>query len=78
MALVVLIENPTELTPEVETDMRRWWRGHCVKHTSRACLSADRTEVWFEVGYPVRYNVSEGVQRLASFGVTARAARRRI
>ena len=77
MSLVVLLENPAEMVPEVEADMRRWWRGHCVKHTSRACLSGDKTEVWFEVGQPVRYNVSEGVKRLASFGVIARAARRK-
>jgi hypothetical protein len=65
MSLVVLIIG--EMDQVVETDMRRWWRGHCIKRVKNG-------ETYFEVGYPVRYNVQEGVKRLASFGVKARAA----
>lgn len=69
IALVVLIERPEELLPEIEADMRRWWRGHCVKITRDG-------ETWFAVSAPLSYNVREGIKRLASFGVSARAAYR--
>lgn len=72
---VVLILD--QLEPSVESDMRRWWRGHCIKHTTRTCLDGNALiETYFEVGLPVAYNVSEGVKRLASFGVRARGAHR--
>lgn len=71
MALVVLIKQPENLDEFTESDMRRWWRGRCVKHVRDG-------EMFFEVASPVRFNVSEGVKRLASFGVSARVARRSV
>ena len=71
MSLVVLIENPNELDEFTEQDMRRWWRNGCKKHVVNG-------EVFFEVVEPVRLNAREGAKRLASFGVKARVARRRV
>lgn len=63
--LVVLIESP--LDQYAEAEMRRWWQYRCVKITLRG-------ETYFSVGAPKRFRVAEGVKRLASFGVKARAA----
>jgi hypothetical protein len=68
MALVVLIETPGKLDGYIEQDMRRWWRNHCRKHTTL------NGEIFFIV--PGKFNLYEGVKRLASFGVKARVARR--
>ena len=65
MARVVLIENPADLDELTETDMRRWWRNACKKHTRNG-------EVYFEV--TSSFNIYGGIKRLASFGVKARAA----
>ncbi len=67
MTRVVLIETAADLDDRIEADMRRWWRHVCKKHVRNG-------EVYFEVGS--RFNVNEGIKRLASFGVKARAANR--
>jgi len=69
--LVILIEKPEELDEFTEADMRRWWRHQCKKHFQDG-------EVLFEVCVPKRFNLSEGVKRLRSFGVSARIVRRRV
>jgi hypothetical protein len=66
---VILIED--ELDEFTEQDMRRWWRGRCVKHVRNG-------EVLFEVGEPKRLNLWEGVKRFASFGIKTRVVRRKI
>lgn len=65
--VVVLIESPME--DFVEADMRRWWRDRCKKHVRNG-------ETYFEVAPPISLNAYEAVDRLASFGVKARVARR--
>jgi hypothetical protein len=67
MALVVLIEDG--LTDHAERDMRRWWGGNCKKRVANG-------ETYFEVCG--KFRLYEGVKRLASFGVRARIARRRL
>lgn len=69
MPYVVLIENAEDFDIATEQEMRRWWRHHCRKVVRAG-------EVFFTVGLPVRYNVVEGVKRLASFGIRARGAYR--
>jgi hypothetical protein len=64
---VVLISG--ELDEFTETDMRRWWHNHCKKHVVSG-------ETFFEV--QGRLNLYGGVERLASFGVSARVARRAV
>lgn len=64
---VILIQD--SLDEFTEQDMRRWWRGRCVKHVVKG-------ETFFDVGEPKKLNLWEGVRRLASFGVRARVARR--
>ncbi|KKL87373.1 hypothetical protein LCGC14_1935350 [marine sediment metagenome] len=71
MARVVLIEDPELLDSPIELDMRRWWGDRVRKHVVDG-------EVYFEVGAPVEFRTREGVKRLASFGVPARVANRKI
>ncbi len=69
MALVILIEQPEEFDEFTGEDMRRWWRYRCKKIVRS-------NETYFDVASPKRFNLYEGVRRLASFGVQARVARR--
>lgn len=65
MALVVVIDG--DLEDHVEQDMRRWWGHACKKHVHCG-------EVFFEVSG--KFKLYDGVERLASFGVSAHVGRR--
>lgn len=69
-SLVILVENQDKYDAYTRKDMTRWWRGHCKHHQRDG-------ELYIEVTYPIRSNIYEGIKRLASFGVKARAALRR-
>lgn len=77
MALVVLIEDQEMFKSSefIEQDMRRWWQNKCKK----IVIGTDAShEIYFDVATPKHFNLYEGVKRLASFGVKARVARRRV
>jgi len=69
MALVVLIVNPEDMDEYAESDMYRWWRHQAKRHIKGE-------ELYYEVASPVKFNVYEGIKRLKSFGIIARAAYR--